>query len=35
MTMDITISCLACNYNKSISIVLPPESEEAIEVPIQ
>jgi hypothetical protein len=29
MTMDITISFLAYNYNKSISIVVPPEAVEA------
>ena len=35
MSMDITLSFLAYNYNQPVSIVLPPEAEEAIEVPIQ
>ena len=35
MSMDITLIFLAYNYNQPVSIVLPPEAEEAIEVPIQ
>ena len=34
-SIDITIMFLAYNYNQPVSIVLPPEAEEAIEVPIQ
>jgi len=33
MTMDIAMSLLAYNYNQPVSIVLPPEAEEAIEEP--
>lgn len=33
LTMDITMNLLAYNYNQPVSIVLPPEAEEAIEVP--
>ncbi len=33
MTIDLTMSLLAYNYNQPVSIVLPPEAEEAIEVP--
>ncbi len=33
MSIDITFSFLAYNYNQPVSIVLPPEAEEAIEVP--
>ena len=33
MTMGIAMSLLAYNYNQPISIVLPPEAEEAIEEP--
>lgn len=33
MTMDIAMSILAYNYNQSVSIVLPPEAEEAEEIP--
>ncbi len=33
MTMDITIVLLAYDYNQPVSIVLPPEAEEAVEVP--
>jgi len=32
VTMDIAISLLAYNYNQPVSIVLPPEAEEAVEV---
>lgn len=32
-TMDITMSLLAYNYNQPVSIVLPPEAEEAVEMP--
>ena len=32
MTMDIAMSILAYNYNQPVSIVLPPEAEEAIEM---
>ncbi len=35
MTIDLTMSLLAYNYNQPVSIELPPEAEEAIEVPIQ
>ena len=35
LAMDIAIAFLAYNYNQAVSIVLPPEAEEAIEVPIQ
>ncbi len=34
MTMDITMNLLAYNYNQPVSIELPPEAEEAVEVPI-
>jgi len=33
MSMDITLSFLAYNYNQPVSIELPPEAEEATEVP--
>ena len=33
ITIDLTMSLLAYNYNQPVSIVLPPEAEEAIEVP--
>ena len=33
MTMDIFIVLLAYDYNQQVSIVLPPEAEEAVEVP--
>jgi len=33
MTIDLTMSLLAYNYNQPVSIELPPEAEEAIEVP--
>ncbi|MBA7681381.1 hypothetical protein ES703_89719 [subsurface metagenome] len=33
MTMDINMSLLVYDYNQSISIILPPEAEEAVEVP--
>jgi hypothetical protein len=32
MTMDIAMSILTYNYNQPVSIVLPPEAEEAIEM---
>jgi len=35
LAMDIAIAFLAYNYNQAVSIVLPPEAEEAVEVPIQ
>ena len=35
MSADITLSFLAYNYNQPVSIVLPPEAEEAIEVPME
>ena len=35
MSMDITLSFLAYNYNQPVSIELPPEAEEAIEVPME
>ncbi len=35
MTMDITIVLLAYDYNQPVSIVLPPEAEEAVEVPME
>jgi hypothetical protein len=35
MTIDLTMSLLAYNYNQPVSIVLPPEAEEAIEVPME
>jgi len=35
MTMNITMSLLAYNHNKAVSIVLPAEAEEAIEMPRQ
>ena len=35
MSVDITLSFLAYNYNQQVSIVLPPEAEEAIEVPME
>ena len=35
MTMDVTISMLAYNHNQPVTIVLPPEAEEAIEVPME
>jgi len=34
MTMDIKMDLLAYNYNQPVSIELPPEAEEALEVPI-
>ncbi|HUT68428.1 MAG TPA: DUF6612 family protein [Dehalococcoidales bacterium] len=34
ITMDITISMLAKNYNQPVSIVLPPEAEDAIYAPM-
>jgi hypothetical protein len=34
LTMDITMNLLAYNYNQPVSIVLPPEAEQAIEVPM-
>ena len=34
MTMDITMNLLAYNYNQPVSIVLPQEAEEVVEVPI-
>ena len=34
MTMDITMNLLAYNYNQPVSIELPLEAEEALEVPI-
>ena len=33
ITMDITMKLLAHNYNEPVSIELPPEAEEAIEIP--
>ena len=33
MTMDITMDMLAYDYNQPVSIALPPEAEEAVEVP--
>jgi hypothetical protein len=35
MSADTTLSFLAYNYNQPVSIVLPPEAEEAIEVPME
>jgi len=35
MSTDTTLSFLAYNYNQPVSIVLPPEAEEAIEVPME
>jgi len=35
VTMEIALDLLFYNYNQSVSIVLPPEAVEAIEVPIQ
>ena len=35
MTMDIAMDLLAYNYNQPVSIVLPPEAEEAVMVPIE
>jgi len=32
MTMNITMTLLAYDYNKPISIELPPEAEEALDV---
>ena len=32
MTMDITMDSLAFDYNQPVSIELPPEAEEAIEI---
>jgi len=34
MTMDIVIDLLVYDYNQPVSIELPPEAEEAIEVPM-
>ena len=34
-SIDVTISFLAYNYNQPVSIELPPEAEEAIEVPME
>jgi len=34
LTMDIAMDFLAYNYNQPVSIVLPPEAEEAVEMPI-
>jgi hypothetical protein len=34
VTMDITMDLLAYNYNQPVSIELPPEAEEAVEVPM-
>jgi len=35
MTMDIAMDLLAYNYNQPVSIVLPPEAEEAVLVPME
>jgi hypothetical protein len=35
MTMDIAMSMLMYNYNQPVNIVLPPEAEDAIEVPLE
>lgn len=35
MTMDIAMDLLAYNYNQPVSIVLPPEAEEAVVVPME
>jgi hypothetical protein len=35
MFMDITMTLLTYDYNEPVSIVLPPEAESAIEIPIQ
>jgi outer membrane lipoprotein-sorting protein len=35
MSIDLTLNFLAYNYNQPVSIVLPPEAEEAIEVPME
>jgi len=35
LTMDIAIAFLAYNYNQPVSIELPPEAEEAVEMPTQ
>ena len=35
LTMDIAITFLAYNYNQPVSIELPPEAEEAVEMPTQ
>ena len=35
ISMDIKLDFLAYNYNQPVSIVLPPEAEEAIEAPIE
>jgi hypothetical protein len=34
-SVDITISFLAYNYNQPVTIVLPSEAEEAIEMPVE
>jgi len=34
MSMDMTLSFLAYNYNQPVSIELPPEAEEAVEAPM-
>lgn len=33
MTMDMAMDLLAYNYNQPLSLVLPPEAEEAVEIP--
>ena len=35
ITMDIVMILLTNDYNQPVSIVLPPEAEEAIEVPME
>lgn len=34
MTMDITIDLMVYNYNQPVSIILPQEAEEALEMPM-
>jgi len=35
MSIDMTLSFLAHNYNQPVTIELPPEAEEAIEMPTE
>jgi len=34
ITMDITIDLMVYNYNQPVSIILPQEAEEALEMPM-
>ena len=34
VTMDMAVGLLVYNYNQPVSIELPPEAEEAVEMPV-